>query len=44
MQSAHGAVLRPEIAAVIRAGYDPTLPAVSSDRAHSLRLAARISR
>ncbi|MCL7463718.1 hypothetical protein [Phaeovulum sp. NW3] len=35
-------VLRPEIAAVIRAGYDPVLPAVARDPAHALRLAARI--
>lgn len=34
-------VLRPDIAAVIAAGYDPTLPAVASDPAHALRLAAR---
>lgn len=34
-------VLRPGIAAVIRAGYDPVLPAVARDPAHALRLAAR---
>lgn len=34
-------VLRPEIGAVIRAGYDPVLPAVARDASHALRLAAR---
>lgn len=34
-------VLRPEIAAVIAAGYDPVLPAVAQDVSHALRLAAR---
>jgi hypothetical protein len=37
-----GVMLRPDIAAVIRAAYDPVLPAVSADAAHALRLAARI--
>jgi len=36
-------VLRPEIAAVIRAGYDPVLPAVARDPSHALRLAARLA-
>lgn len=35
-------VLRPEIAAVIRAGYDPVLPAVARDPSHALRLSARV--
>ena len=35
-------ILRPEIAAVIRAGYDPVLPAMARDMAHALRLFARI--
>jgi hypothetical protein len=35
-------VLRPEIGALIRAGYDRVLPAMSRDAAHALRLAARI--
>ena len=39
-----GAVLRPEVADVIRAGYDPVLPAHARDPAHALRLAARIGR
>lgn len=36
-------VLRPEIGALIRAAYDPVLPAVASDPVHALRLAARIT-
>lgn len=36
------AVLRPEIAAVIRAAYDPVLPHHSHDPAHALRLWARL--
>ncbi|SIO56286.1 hypothetical protein SAMN05444722_3587 [Rhodovulum sp. ES.010] len=35
-------VLRPEIADVIRAGYDPVMPVMADDRAHALRLAARM--
>lgn len=35
-------VLRPEVAAVIRAGYDPVMPAVAHDASHALRLAARV--
>lgn len=34
-------ILRPEIAAVIRAGYAPAMPAVARDGAHAYRLAAR---
>lgn len=36
------AVLRPDIAGVIRAVYDPVMPAVAHDASHALRLAARI--
>jgi hypothetical protein len=36
------AVLRPEIGAVIRAAYDPVLPAVAADPSHALRLHARL--
>jgi len=36
------AVLRPEIAGVIRAVYDPVMPAVAHDASHALRLQARI--
>ncbi|MBK1636715.1 hypothetical protein [Rhodovulum adriaticum] len=35
-------VLRPEIAGVIRAGYDPVMPAMAEDASHALRLAARM--
>jgi len=35
-------ILRPEIAAVIRAGYDPVLPVMARDPSHALRLAARL--
>lgn len=43
-QSGDALVLKPEIAGVIRAAYDPVLPAVAQDPAHALRLAARFSR
>ncbi|PTE23183.1 hypothetical protein C5F48_03515 [Cereibacter changlensis JA139] len=36
-------VLRPEIGAVIRAGYDPVLPAMADQPSHAYRLAARIA-
>lgn len=35
-------VLRPEIGALLRAAYDPVMPAVAQDAAHALRLAARV--
>jgi len=35
-------ILRPEIAGLIRAGYDPVLPAVAGDSSHALRLYARL--
>ncbi len=38
-----GVILRPEIGALIRAAYDPVLPAVATDPSHALRLSARIS-
>lgn len=38
------AVLRPEIADVVRAAYDPIMPAMSQDASHALRLSARITR
>ena len=37
-------LLRPEIADVIRAAYDPVLPAVATDPSHALRLSARMER
>ena len=36
------AVLRPEIADVIRAAYDPVMPVMAQDASHALRLAARL--
>lgn len=39
----HGtSVLRPEIAGLIRAAYDPVLPAATHDPSHALRLIARL--
>lgn len=35
-------VLRPEIAALIRAAYDPVMPVSASDPSHALRLQARL--
>ena len=37
-----GVALRPDLAALIRAAYDPVLPAVARDSSHALRLAARM--
>lgn len=37
-----GVILRPEIAGVIRAAYDPVMPVMANDPSHALRLAARI--
>ena len=34
-------VLRPEIADLIRATYDPVLPVAADDKSHALRLATR---
>ena len=39
-----GVVLRPEIGDLVRAAYDPVLPAHARDPAHALRLAARLGR
>ena len=38
------AVLRPDIGQIIRAAYDPMMPLVAQDAAHSLRLFARLPR
>ena len=35
-------ILRPEIAALIRAAYDPVLPGAAQDASHALRLFARL--
>ena len=37
-------ILRPDIAAVIRAAYDPVMPQVATDPSHALRLLARLGR
>jgi len=37
-------VLRPEIADVIRAAYEPVMPLAADDTSHALRLAARMGR
>lgn len=37
-------MLRPDIGALIRAAYDPVLPAVANDQSHALRLYARVGR
>ncbi len=36
-------ILRPEIAGLIRAAYDPVLPPHATDASHALRLAARVT-
>lgn len=41
--SPEGAVLRPDVAAVLRAAYDPAMPSAARDAAHALRLFARAS-
>jgi hypothetical protein len=38
------ALLKPQIADLIRAAYDPVLPVAATDPAHALRLAARMPR
>lgn len=35
-------ILKPDVAAVIRAAYDPALPVAATDRSHALRLFARV--
>lgn len=35
-------ILRPEIAALIRAAYDPVMPVVAADASHALRIHARM--
>lgn len=37
-------ILRPDIAAAIRAAYDPVLPVIARDPAHAFRLLARMQR
>lgn len=37
-------ILHPDVADIIRAAYDPVLPAITQDKTHALRLFARIGR
>lgn len=37
-------ILRPEIAGLIRAAYDPVMPMAAQDPSHALRLSARVGR
>lgn len=39
----HTVILRPEIAGLIRAGYDPVMPDHAADPSHALRLFARLN-
>ncbi|MCV2867954.1 DUF2927 domain-containing protein [Defluviimonas sp. WL0002] len=41
-QVGENVILRPDVAGVIRAAYDPVLPAAARDPSHALRLTARI--
>ncbi|RKT28190.1 hypothetical protein BXY70_3550 [Roseovarius halotolerans] len=43
MPDSGSVILRPDIAALIRAAYDPAMPSVSRDASHALRLAARVA-
>ena len=36
-------VLRPDVAAIVRAAYDPVMPDVAEDASHAMRLVARMS-
>lgn len=42
-KAADQVVLRPDIAGLIKAAYDPVMPAVARDPSHALRLAARLA-
>ena len=37
-------ILRPDIAGLLRAAYDPVLPPAAQDKSHALRLFARMSK
>ncbi|MFT6104405.1 MAG: hypothetical protein ACJA1E_000826 [Paracoccaceae bacterium] len=37
-------ILRPDIAGVIRGGYEPVMPSVARDASHAIRLAARLGK
>lgn len=38
------AVIRPEVAGIVRAVYDPVMPPVARDASHALRVAARVGK
>ena len=42
--AAETTILRPDIAELIRACYDPVLPGAASDASHALRLYARVTK
>jgi hypothetical protein len=44
LQAGGPAILKPQIADLIRAAYDPVMPAHATDPSHALRLAARLPR
>ena len=44
LQEGGAPILKPQIADLIRAAYDPVMPAHATDPAHALRLAARLPR
>lgn len=41
-QTESGAVIRPDVANLLRASYDPVLPSAARDASHALRLYARL--
>ncbi|MGR3501732.1 hypothetical protein [Pseudaestuariivita sp.] len=43
-QAGEVVMLRPEVAQLIRAAYDPVLPAMAQDASHAVRLAARVAK
>jgi hypothetical protein len=42
MAAGQAVVVRPDIASLVRAAYDPVMPDVARDKSHALRLAARL--
>ncbi|MGO4916193.1 hypothetical protein [Pseudogemmobacter sp. W21_MBD1_M6] len=44
LAAGEGAILRPDIANVIRAAYDPLMPVAAGDASHALRLFARMEK
>ena len=41
-QAGDTVILRPDIAGIIRAAYDPVMPSMADDESHAYRLAARL--